>query len=313
MNSNSLNSYMCQFGVWPNCCNSCDFCLRQARIPITKEKQLYVLDFIKKNIEYIDWKGKFSAGISLLGGELYYTTDKDIQESFLELIDVIIEKILKVSPNPYCRYSTVTNGIYEPTFLYKVVDRISDAVGINHVDINFSYDLKYRFKNEEDRMTVLKNINDFHKKYDYKVGVQMIMTQYLIDLWKFGEFDVNDFTDRYIPGNNLCFLYPHKIHTGKNLEDFNFKRGDFLRFISYLRDAAPEMYLNFILSTKNSSLFKWTGYRNRDSDDITQQPVLCDDKEIINERCGHSILYQCYSDTDKCMLCDLKNINPDII
>ena len=30
---------MCQFGVWPNCCNNCDFCLREARIPYSKEQQ----------------------------------------------------------------------------------------------------------------------------------------------------------------------------------------------------------------------------------------------------------------------------------
>ena len=43
---------MVQFGVWSNCCNACDFCLREERIPYSKEKQLYYLDMIKKNIEY---------------------------------------------------------------------------------------------------------------------------------------------------------------------------------------------------------------------------------------------------------------------
>ena len=160
----SDSGHMVQYGVWSNCCNNCDFCLRLWRIPLPKDKMLLQLDNIKKNIPYVDWTGKFSYGISLLGGELYHITDPDLQESFLELIDIIIEKILKVSPNPNVKYSTVTNGLYDPTFLFKVVDKIVDAVGIKCVDVNFSYDLKYRFKTEEHRKLCLDNINKFSKR-----------------------------------------------------------------------------------------------------------------------------------------------------
>lgn len=303
---------MVQFGVWSNCCNACDFCLREERIPYSKEKQLYYLDMIKKNIEYIDWKDKFSYGISLLGGELYYITDKYLQKSFLELIDVIIEKILKVSPNPECKYSTVTNGLYDPTFLYQVIDKIVKEVGLKAIDVNFSYDLKYRFKSEEDRLKVLKNINDFHKRYNYNVGVQMIMTQYVINEWKAGRFDVNKFMEEEIPGNYLTFLYPHPIRTGKKLDDFNFNRTDFLDFIQYLKDECYNVYLSFLHSTKNSGTFKYTGLQNRVHPSVDAQPVLSDGKEIINENCGHSIIYKCYSDCDDCVLCDLKEFDEEV-
>lgn len=303
---------MVQFGVWSNCCNACDFCLREERIPYSKEKQLYYLDMIKKNIEYIDWKDKFSYGISLLGGELYYITDKDLQKSFLELIDVIIEKILKVSPNPECKYSTVTNGLYDPTFLYQVIDKIVKEVGLKAIDVNFSYDLKYRFKSEKDRLKVLKNINDFHKRYNYNVGVQMIMTQYVINEWKAGRFDVNKFMEEEIPGNYLTFLYPHPIRTGKKLDDFNFNRTDFLDFIQYLKDECYNVYLSFLHSTKNSGTFKYTGLQNRVHPSVDAQPVLSDGKEIINENCGHSIIYKCYSDCDDCVLCDLKEFDEEV-
>lgn len=311
---NQLNSHMCQFGVWPNCNNACKFCLREERIPYSKKKQLLWLDYIKQNINYIDWKNKFSYGISLLGGELYYTKDKDIQESFLELIDIIIEKILKVSENPERKYSSVTNGIYNPEFLYKVIDKIVNAVGIKYVDLNFSYDLKYRFKSEEDRKLVLKNINDFHDRYDYKVCVQMILTQYLINEWKAGKFDINTFVAENIPGNQISFLYPHPIHSGFTLPDFNFNRKDFLQFMRYLKTNANETYFAFLHSTKNSCRFKYTGLKNRINEeiDVKEQPCLTDGKEIINEKCGHSILYKCYSDCDKCVLCDLNNLDEEV-
>lgn len=301
--------YMVQYGVWSNCCNDCDFCLRLWRTPLSKAEMLHQLDMIKQNIDYIDWKNKFSYGISLLGGEMYHITDPELQESFLELIDIIIEKILKVSPNPDVKYSTVTNGLYDPTFLFKVIDKIVNAVGKKAIDVNFSYDLKYRFHTEERRKLCLENINKFHERYNYNIGVQMILTQYLIDMVKNGEFSITEFLDKEIPGNTLTFLYPHPINTGLDLPDFNFKRSDFLNFMLYLSQNYPLIYKNFCTSTHNSAIFKYTGFFNKNSDDVTQQPLLTDGKQLINEKCGHSVLYQCYSDSDACIVCDLDNLN----
>lgn len=304
---------MVQYGVWANCCNNCKFCLREERRPYSKEKQIFWLEAIKKNIGFIDWAKKFTYGISLLGGELYYITDPDVQKEFLSLIDIIIEKILKVSKNPECKYSTVTNGLYDPVFLYEVVDRIISVVGISKVDINFSYDLKYRYSSEKDRLLALKNINQFHKRYGYSVGVQMILTQYVIDFWKAGTFEVNEFLEKDIPGNGLSFLYPHPIHSGFSLPDFNFKRNDFLKFIQYLKSVSYKTYMSFLQSTKNSCTFKWTGLKDRISENIdySAQPVLTDGKEIIRPSCGHSVLYSCYSDSPACVLCDLKELDKE--
>lgn len=304
---------MVQYGVMPNCCNNCQFCLREERTFLSKKDILRNLDMIKTNIKSIDWKNDFTYGVSLLGGELYFMEDKDYQESFLELIDVIIEYVLKVSDNPNCRYSTVTNGLYNPEFLYKVIDKIVNACGIGSIDVNFSYDLKYRFKNEEDRKLVLKNINDFHKRYDYCVGVQMILTQYLINMWKNGEFDVNKFMNEDINGNMLCLLYPHPIKTGIKLDDFFFNRNDFLEFLTYLKNANYDVYMSFLHSTKNSCSFKYTGLKGKNwSNNPYEKPVLTDGKEIPNPNCGHSILYKCYSDCDNCILCDLNNLDSEV-
>ena len=302
---------MVQYSIWSNCCNNCDFCLRKERIPYSREKQLLTLRRTRKNLDFVDWNDKFSDGISLLGGELYYIEDKELQDEFMLLIDDIIEKVLKVSPNPNVKYSTVTNGIYNPEFLYRIIDRIVDKVGIQAVDLNFSYDMKYRYKNEERRKLVLKNINDFHQRYNYKVGVQMILTQYVIDMWKRGEFDVNKFIDENIPGNTLCFLYPHPIETGLNLTDFNFKRRDLFDFLKYLKEANYFVYVSFMLSTMNSCSYKYTGLKNRTSLDFTEEPKFTDGKEILTE-CGHSILYRCYTDSDKCLLCDLMAFDEEV-
>ena len=305
---------MLQFGVWPNCTNNCDFCLRMNRKPYTKAEQIFWLNAINENIKCVDWVNDFPYGVSLLGGELFYIKDKDVQDAFYKVIDTIIDYVL-TDKTPQARFSTVTNGLYKPDFLYSVVDRIADRVGIERCDINFSYDLKYRYVNETARKLALANILDFSKRYNYRVGVQMILTQYVIDLWKQKKFDINKFLTETIPGCNLAFLYPHPIHTGKKLPDFQFKRSDFLQFVQYMKQADYQTYIVFINSTKNSGTFKYTGLRDRVSvniDDLKhQKPVLSDGKEQLGV-CGHSSLYRCYSDSDKCVLCDLQLLDGDL-
>ena len=162
--------------MWANCCNNCEFCLRAEREPYSFLKQLRSIKSIRENMRYIDWENEFSYGVSLLGGELYYIKNPFVKSAFLDLIQDVIDLVLKKSKNPNCKYSSVTNGLYDPKFLFQVIDMIKDQVGMDKVDINFSYDLKHRYKNEKDRLLVLDNINRFHDRYDYGVGIQMIMT-----------------------------------------------------------------------------------------------------------------------------------------
>lgn len=299
-----------QYGLWANCSNSCKFCLLRNKDFMSKEQMMHRLDTVRQNLDHIDWLDKFQDGVSLLGGELYHITDTDVQNSFMQLIERIIEKVLLSSPNPNVRYSTVTNGIYEPSFLIRVLDRIVEAVGVNALDVNFSYDLKYRFPSSKAEMQCLSNINLVHNRYDYKVGVQMIATQYLIDAVLSDEFNIQAFTDKYIPGNQLVFLYPHPLNPElAPLHDFQFKRESLLMFADLLADQYPKHWLNFYHSTKNSATYKYTGMR-WPYGPVDQQPELTDGKEEITD-CGHSVLYRCYSDSDKCMLCDLEHMYED--
>lgn len=299
---------MVQYGIWSNCSNKCDFCLIEKHYYRTPEQMVEYLDTVIENVKIQDWKNKFSDGISLLGGELYFITDKRVQDKFMELIDVIVDYVLKVSPNPDCRYSTVTNGIYNPDFLFRVIDRIVEKVGIQYVDVNFSYDLKYRFHSEESRKLCIENIKKFHERYNYRIGVQMILTQYLIDMINNGEFSVDMWQNEIAPGSILEFLYPHKIHTGIKIDDFNFKRKDFINFMIKLKKENNENYNNFVSSVKHSAIFKYTGLYVDEYGITHDEPVLSDGKEFINDKCGHSTLYQCYADSDECMLCDLLKI-----
>ena len=142
----------------------------------------------------------------------------------------------------------------------------------------------------------------------------MILTQYLIDMFKQDNTLIDSIINDIGFNNILAFLYPHPIKTKKKLTDFFFNRHDFLFFIQMLKTSYPEIFENFVQSCKHSAVFKYTGFKPRknfDNLNIKVQPILSDNKEILNVECGHSILYQCYSDTTKCMLCDLKLIAPE--
>ena len=139
---------MVQYGLWPNCTNHCDFCLLLDREYKSIEERLNMLYAINENIKVQDWKNRFSNGISLLGGEIYYTESEEIRKKFLELIENIIKII--IIPNKTAVYSTVTNGIYDSKILLEpTLDLFEKYNVLNQVDINFSWDIKGRFHNEE--------------------------------------------------------------------------------------------------------------------------------------------------------------------
>jgi hypothetical protein len=311
---------MVQLGLHSKCCNKCDFCTVEENNLNQIDDILVEIERAKENIKFIhscedNWTNKYSDGISLLGGEIFFIKDERYKQAILELVDVIIEYILKPSKDKNCRFSTVTNGMYDPEWLlFPVIDKIVNSVGIQYVDVNFSYDFKYRFKNDSSKKLCEDTINAFHKRYNYMCGIQMIVTQDVVDMYLNG-WRTTDTVNELFPGNMITFLYPHPIHRGnnyagiKNLERFNFSRNSFLKFLSLLKIEEPKVFESFLYSTRNSAVFKYTMmYEKMSSGSIDQYPRLSDGKEIINKNCNHSVLYKCYSDTEKCMLCDLEGI-----
>ena len=142
----------------------------------------------------------------------------------------------------------------------------------------------------------------------------MIVTQDVVDMYLNG-WRTTETIHELFPGNIITFLYPHPIHRGnnyagvKNLENFNFTRSSFLKFLSLLKTEEPSVFESFLHSTRNSAVFKYTMmYEKMRGGTVDQIPRLSDGKEIMNSFCNHSVLYQCYSDSEKCMLCDLEGI-----
>lgn len=310
---------MVQLGLHSLCCNRCDFCTIEENHLDQIDDILVEIQRAKENIKYIadckdNWNTKYKDGISLLGGEIFFIKDFNYKAEILDLVQHIIDYILIPSKDKTAKFSTVTNGIYDPEWLlFPVIDKIVDAVGLSSIDVNFSYDFKYRFHSESSRKLCIDTINAFHNRYNYCCGVQMIVTQDVVDMYIDGWRTYHTVHELF-PGNMITFLYPHPIHRGnnyagtKNLDRFNFTRTSFLKFLTLLKIHEPKVFESFLYSTRNSAIFKYTMMHEKlEKGTIDQNPRLSDGKEIINYSCGHSELYQCYSDTDACMLCDLES------
>lgn len=298
----AINNSMVQYSVWPTCNNACKFCLRLCRDNWDSDFMIKRIEELRHNVRIVNWQ-EHPYGVSLMGGELYYVEDQRVIEKFLELVDDI--KSIVLDKNKEAKFSTVTNGMYDPEkFLFRVLDKIDPY----RLDFNVSFDIKYRYSSEQRKQMAIDTINRVHERYNYEVGVQTILTQYLIDAIRNGEFDIKKFEEEVIPGCQLTLLYPHPINPLlPPLPDFKFDRKSFFWMMKYLRDNFPRKYDNFYLSTINSAIFKKTGAIEMLNGNEDMQPILADGKEIINPNCrsNHSSLYQCYSDCSKCMLCDL--------
>lgn len=306
---------MVQYGLWPNCTNRCDFCLLEDRVYKSEDARLRVLAAVKENIKTIDWKDKFSNGISLLGGEIFYTDSEKVKTSFLDLINQIVDDIFTKSN--VAMISVVSNGIYDSDVLLRpTLDLLKKRNVIDRINLNFSWDIKGRFHSEESLQSMIKNTNLVYDEYGITPLVQTCLTQHLIDEHLNGNFNIFEYKKQNFPNSILAFLYPHKINTGKVVSDFFFTRNSLFKFIIWLKDNDyDEVLEHFIQSVINSSQFKYTGlfYRGDVLDDgedkeaeYNQEPTL-EKKQVLTE-CGHSNLYRCYSDSDKCMLCDLLKV-----
>ena len=87
-----------------------------------------------------------------------------------------------------------------------------------------------------------------------------------------------------------------------------------MKFMRKIYHENPENFFNFVSSVRHSSVFKYTGLYIDDNGITHSEPVLSDGKEIINPVCNHSALYQCYSDSDKCIkLQDWKGTSTDYV
>ena len=290
-----------QYLLWTNCNNACKFCIRGDKSDAYSktEDMLASIQKAKSNILSQDWSS-YKGGISIIGGELYYVEDRKLQLALLDLMHTATDVILK--KNDSTCIVLITNLIYNDSFLKEVLHQFEKEGVLNQVHLHTSFDLKYRYKDNADKQLMLSNLEDLSKEFStLNLTTQTILTQYFIDAVNDGSFNISEFEEKY--NTRFTLLVPLYSNLSSTLSDFFPKRRDFINFLIKLYDENPITFRKFIDSARYA-------FSSKDFID-TQNDRECRPSNSVfvtsdMMKCGHYDIYRVYSDSDKCMLCDIE-------
>ena len=292
---------MLQYLLWTNCNNSCKFCIRGDKLDAyTNTRDMLVsVEKAKTSILNQDWS-KYSGGVSVIGGELFFIEDKTLQIALKELFIIICDKVLSVRDSVHL--VLISNLLYDISFLREVLDIFKERNLLSQVQLHVSFDTKYRFHSEAAKTLYYENLVKVRQIYpELVITVQCILTQYLIEAINNKEFSITEFEDRY--NVKFALLIPLKSNLSIKLPDFLPKRRDFINLLLKISVENPLTFRRFIDSARYAFISKDFIDTQNDEELIPSNSALLYPSVL---KCGHCDIYQCYADSDKCMLCDME-------
>lgn len=286
-----------QFEIWHDCPNRCSFCsLGDLSKKTSDDEKISNILKVKNILQQIDWCNYDELGI--IGGELNIPLTSSLKKEFMSLIDYVIhELIIKSKIKKFYFMSSLMNDspiVYE--IIYKFIENhISDKIMINT-----SYDTIGRFNTTTKHIwdnNITKITND-----DIDIHIEVILTNDFIKKYINEDKEVINLLSKY----NVDFIRP-VVGVGKKREDMPFdffpERKKFFEFLSILKKKHPvllEKFFNLKQRAVNIYVMPLNKIVQRDlengNEDISR-PTL---------ECGHSDVFSIYSDSNKCVLCDIE-------
>jgi hypothetical protein len=305
-----------QFELWKQCNNFCDFCyLGDENKFVSEETKLANLEKVNGLIDnYFSKETEQIKAIGFLGGEFFQgqINTPAIRENFYNLFKKCFRLIEEDRIRDLWCYCTLTIG--DQKDLYELVDlfdtMITDKTK-HHFWIQVSYDVQGRF-NQPGKF---ENWN-YHmlnlQKYPFiRFNVTSILTESFIQAVLSGELDLNKFQEKY---KNHFFLKQANLigndtkqQTLEKMPWFFPKRKSYLQFLRKLKNENLFLF-NELLNISLRSDYMYNSLEGQDLEDITpdiRNKETWEEYSLkTNPKCGHVDLYQCYSDSDACCLCD---------
>lgn len=275
-----------EFIVWENCNNHCQFCFQRENAEIINNIQK------KKNLEtvlsFLD-SDKYVKGCHLLivGGEIF-----DNPKMFPDLkvfFDNIFNRILKDEIEVL--YIN-TNLIYQDISICEyVLDKFKEHNILDRIHFTTSYDLKGRFKTEEDRFMMLDNVRTLGAKYPRALITNIILTEDVCNKILSNKFDIMNFRESY---NTEINLIPYIILDNSLTADRNliFKT---LKHVERLNPTWFKWYATNTRLIQKRELYK-----------VEKGNLVY--KSCADSECGHSINFKRYSNKGSCFICDFERI-----
>lgn len=284
------------FEIWHDCPNQCEFCalgdLRKITTPQQKIQNINTLKSILKSIDI----SKYDE-LSLVGGELGYSIPQEVKDELLYLIGYIITEYIKENKlNKLYIMSSLMNGIgVIKDIIYKF--KINNL--LDKLSINTSYDTKWRF-NSITKKIWEENIN-YIKEQGVSIHIETILTGDLIDKFLSNDGELL----KIINGYNVDFIRPVSSHDRKMTEmpkNFFPERKKFFAFLMKLQQEYKDLFdklLDMKMRASTIYVLPYNGQVIRDNEHNIEDI----NKEL--SPCGHSDVFKCYSDSDRCIICDI--------
>lgn len=306
-----LNSKSIVVELWEECNNFCDFCfIDYLNKKTSKELKLQNIE----NTYNILNKKETLKAFGLIGGEFFQgqLDNIDVRNKFFNLCKELFNQINDDIIKDFWCYCTLTIGDQKDLYeLINLFDLIVENKEKHKFWIQVSYDTKGRF-NQPGKFENW----DYHmlnlQKYPFVCfNVTSIMTEDFLQKVLTGELDLLKFQKKY---KNHFFLKqansPHlenKKIALKRMPWFFPKRKTFLDFLNKIKLDSPYLFYELLdISLRADYMYN----------QLEELPVEQIDPQVRNkttwnethneyiEKCGHVKNYQCYSDSDACMLCD---------
>ena len=305
-----------QFELWKQCNNFCDFCYLAGQNKfVDEETKLENLAKVNTLVdEYFDTHSEQIKAIGFLGGEFFQgqMNTPAIKQGFYDLCKKCFYLINEDRIRDFWCYCTLTIGDQED--LYELVD-LFDSI-IQDKDrhkfwIQVSYDTRGRFNQPGKFENWDKHMLNLQQYPFICFNVTSIMTEDFLQKVLSGELDLNKFQEKY---KNHFFLKqansPHlenkKIALAR-MPWFFPKRKTYLSFLDKIKHECPFLFYELL----DISLRADYMYNSLENSSIEEVDPQVRNKETWNEthneyieKCGHVKNYQCYADSNACMLCD---------
>ena len=300
--------------LWEECNNFCEFCFIDSFNKKTpNEIKLSNIELAKKVLNDINEPKK---AFGIIGGEFFQgqLNDFNIKNNFYDLCKNVFYKINEELIEDFWCCCTLTIGNQKD--LYNLIDLFNEIVKdkekhkfwiLTSYDTRGRYDSSEKFENWNYHMLNLQH-------YPFvKFNVTSILTEDFCQKIINNELDLNVFIEKY--KCKLFFKQPTQTRCGKK-EELNKKiswffpkRKTFLEFLQKIKKEYTELF-NEILNIDLRADTVYSEIRGiKEIDPHIRNKETWDETDSdYNDKCGHVINYQCYSDSDACCLCDYLKI-----
>lgn len=302
-----------QFELWRECNNLCKMCFLGIENRTTpKETKIQSLkDAIRDSKNF---KGDVIAAI---GGEFFQgqIEDQEVHDLFYEFVELIISKLNSEEIEGAWITATLTDKT--PKHLIEFLDFIKNTWnGKGMFFICTSYDTIGRFHTKEKEENWKENVK-LIKKTDPRINLNttMILTNDLIKHYLNNKISFLEFTTEYQTG--LMIKHPNAGPYGKDLVKMEKALPGFvpeykntIRFFNKLKLQEPFVFYNCVFNVNKRAdecVKRYnSGESYHDHRDKLGINEYIDYEDVLP--CGHSELYKCYKDSDRCMMCDYLKI-----